>query len=70
MTREIRIIKRAARDLLPAERIEKAEALGRNEVKDTSPLQMSRTIKGWASNRRRKATEEFLAARSLRRLVY
>jgi hypothetical protein len=70
MVREIKIIKRVARDLLPAESLEKAEALGRNEVKETSPLQMTRTIKEWVSARRQKAADELLAAQSLKRLFY
>lgn len=68
MNREIKIIKRAARDLLSAESVEMAEALGRNEVKETSPLQMTRTIKEWVSARRQKTADELLAARSLQRL--
>ena len=68
MNREIRIIKRAARDLSQAGRAEKAEASGRDELKEPSLLQMTRTIRKWVSARRRNATEELLAARSLGRL--
>jgi hypothetical protein len=70
MNREIRVIKRAARELLEVGSMETVKALGCNEVKETPSLQMTRTIKEWISARRQKATEELSAARSLKRIGY
>ena len=70
MNREIRIIKRAARELLEAGSVETVKALGRSEVKKTPPRQMTRTVKEWISARRQKATEELSAARSIKGMGY
>ncbi len=69
MNKKIKIIKRAERDLLQAERNEKALASGRNEAKEASPLQITRTIKAWVTDRHQRATDELLAAQSLKRLA-
>ena len=54
---EIKIIKRAARNLAQVER-EKAEV--------ASPLQLARTIEEWVRIHRQRASDELAAARSLR----
>jgi hypothetical protein len=68
MTREIRIIKRAERDLLQGEMVEKIDASECNEVTQTSPVQMTRTIQEWVNAHRQKATDELFAAQSFKRL--
>jgi len=70
MNKEIRIIKRAARDLLQAERVETPVTPGRYEPNEASSLQIMRTVKEWVSANNKRNNEKLLAAQSLRRLVF
>jgi hypothetical protein len=69
MKREIRIIKRAARDLLQAERMETPVTLRRTESNEASYLQITRTIKDWISANNKRNNEKLLVAQSLKRCV-
>jgi len=60
MQREIRIIKRAVRDLTQSEQ-------ETDRAKVDQPIQMARTIQAWIRERRQRGLEELSAARSLKK---
>lgn len=59
MNREIKIVKRAVRDLTQVEQ-------DRDKARVDAPGQMARTIQKWVKERRQRAMEELIAARSLK----
>jgi len=65
MNKEIKIIKRAVRNLRQVER-EKVLSHVRNKAEIALPLQLARTIEEWVRIHRQRASEELAAARSLR----
>lgn len=65
MNREIKVIKRAVRNLQQVER-EEVLSPARNRAEAASPLQLARTIEEWVRMHRQKAREELLAARSFK----
>jgi len=65
MNREIKIIKRAVRDLRQMER-EKVLSYACNKPEVASPRELAKTIGEWVRIHRQKASEDLLAARSLR----
>jgi uncharacterized protein YjiS (DUF1127 family) len=66
MNREIKIIKRAVRDLRQMEREQTVLSHVCNKPEVASPLQLARTIEEWVRMHRQRASEELLAAQSLR----
>ena len=63
---EIKIIKRAARNLPQVKRDEVLSPTRKAEV--ASPLQLARTIEEWVRIHRQRASDELAAARALRTL--
>jgi hypothetical protein len=69
MNREIRIIKRGARESVLAEKIDTPLTPGRNEPNEAPPLQIARTIKRWIIANNKRNHERLLAAQSFKRCI-
>ena len=69
MNREIRIIKRATRDLFEGAEAE-TPVTSRQELTEHSSLQITRTIENWIKANNKRNTEKLLVAQSLRRCIY
>lgn len=65
MNSEIKVIKRAVRNLRQVER-EQVLLHARNKAEDASPRQLARTIEEWVRLHRQRASEQLSAAQSLR----